>query len=105
MGKIPGQQAVWARYVILCVPLVLAGCTAPIGPASRSAAVDAEAPRLLPISAILAQAADGPNTARLTDIGPDARADALRARAEALRGPVLPDETRTRMLSSGPDLR
>lgn len=83
----------------------LSSCLAgPDLPAPRSG-VTADAPQLLPISTILARTSDGRHTERLTDATPEARATALRARAAALRGPVLTSQERARMLASGPRLR
>ncbi len=90
--------------VVWLGPLVLVACFAPTDMPPRQANLQGNSPELLPISTILAQVADGPNTARLTD-STDDRVAALQARAARLRGPVIAQGQRERMLSSGDRLR
>ncbi len=92
------------RYGRWLLPVMLTACLAPPDLPPRQAASDVESPRLLPLSVLLAQGADGPNAPRLTD-APDARAAALRARAARLRGQVIASGERQRMLGSDARLR
>ncbi len=84
--------------------VALSACQAPTDLPPRKASFDADPPQLLPLSALLDQRADGPNAARLT-ADPDTRAQALRARAARLRGPVIAPADRQRMLGSETRLR
>lgn len=88
------------HLVFLTGLVALSACLAPADLPPRKASFDADPPQLLPLSALLDQTADGPNTARLT-ADPDTRAQALRARAARLRGPVIAPADRQRMLGSG----
>lgn len=90
--------------VVWLGPLVLVACFAPTDLPPRQSNLQGNSPELLPISTILAQVADGPNTPRLTDSS-DNRVAALRARAARLRGPVIAQAERERMLSSDQRLR
>lgn len=63
------------------------------------------APTLLPITDVLRQTEDGPNAALLTATAPDSRADALRARAARLRGPVIAGPDGESMRAAGAALR
>jgi len=91
--------------LLLAITTALLACTAGPDMPPRNAATNAAAPSLLPISHVLRQTADGPNTALLTDTSADARADALRARAARLRGPVISGTERESMRASGAALR
>ncbi|WP_071796386.1 hypothetical protein [Natronohydrobacter thiooxidans] len=93
------------RALFLCAPLLLTGCLAPRDlPPRSAAATTAQSPGLLPLSQIVARAADTPDTPRLT-AAPEARVAALQARAARLRGPIIPEAERTRMLSAPDRLR
>ncbi len=75
--------------------LTLAGCFAPADLPPPGTSAPEPTPALLPLSQVLDMAAEGPRTAQLSTGPEDARAAALRARAEALRGPVVaPSEQR-----------
>lgn len=74
---------------------VLTGCgTMPVVPGAPASAAG-QTPALVPLSSVLAASKAGPaiDTAPV----PSARLAALRARADRLRGPVIPGPTRTRM--------
>ena len=90
--------------VVWLGPIVLVACFAPTDLPPRQADLQGVSPELLPISSILEQIADGPHTARLTD-SPDNRVAALQERAARLRGPVIAQGQRERMLSSEQRLR
>ncbi|MGY6705238.1 hypothetical protein [Roseinatronobacter sp.] len=90
---------------MLVVTTGLFACTSGPEFPERTAATDAPAPALLPISSVLRQTADGPNSALLTDTSADARASALRARADRLRGPVISGTERESLRASGAALR
>lgn len=92
------------RFALWLAPAALAACLAPPDLPPSQARVEAPAPELLPLTELLAERADGPHAARLTD-APDARAAALQARAARLRGPVIAAPDRQQMLGSGPRLR
>lgn len=83
--------------IALCLILVLTACARP--PALDGTATDADRrapyPRLLPLSEVLAGVPETEAAAAAPDLG--ARIAALNARADALRGPVVPNGTRTRM--------
>ncbi|MGY6549655.1 MAG: hypothetical protein ACXIU7_11730 [Roseinatronobacter sp.] len=84
------KQSIWKAALpgLVCVLTACAGTRdMPSGLPERGVEV-LPSPGLLPLSELIAQAADGPATARLTQ-GPDTRAAALQARAAALRGPVI----------------
>ncbi|WP_296641417.1 hypothetical protein [Roseinatronobacter sp.] len=92
--------------LILCLCAGLAACvTSPdLPPAERQA--QGNAPRLVPISGLLDQAARPDDVLPVSlAAAPQARAAALRARASSLRGPVIAPSERARLLSSGPRLR
>ncbi|MFU8898321.1 MAG: hypothetical protein ACNA7L_05435 [Roseinatronobacter sp.] len=97
-------QPLRARRIAWLAPLVLSACLAPSDLPPRQAAMQGETPHLLPLSAILGQVDDGPNTDRLT-AAPDTRVAALQARAARLRGPVIAPDQRQRMQGSGARLR
>lgn len=92
------------RALLLLAPLALTGCHPPADLPPRSTAATAESPGLLPLSQIVARAADTPDTPRLT-AAPEARAAALQARAARLRGPIIPPAERARMLGARDRLR
>ncbi|SFE65688.1 hypothetical protein SAMN04515678_11340 [Roseivivax sediminis] len=76
---------------------LLAGCaTFPEVEAVESADVDtADYPRLVNIDTLIARTA--PRATPDLRAGVEARAAGLRARADALRGPIIDDATRARM--------
>ena len=86
-----------APVLMLCLLGMCAACTRfPELDAVESPDVQAaEYPALLPIETLLAS--DPPTATPEMQTGIDARAEALRRRAGALRGPVLDDTTRTRL--------
>lgn len=89
---------------LLCAALGACMASPDLPPADRQAR--GEAPRLVPISGLLAQASlpgDAMQTQR--DAAPAARAANLRARAARLRGPVIANADRARLLSSDSRLR
>ena len=92
------------RALIWALPLVLAACLAPSDLPPRQHSHLGDSPGLVPTSGIIARAADGPHTARL-QAAPEARIAGLRARAAALRGPVIPPDQRARMLGANARLR
>ncbi|MCC5963670.1 MAG: hypothetical protein JJU09_11125 [Rhodobacteraceae bacterium] len=99
------MKRVQQGLAVLLAPLALAACLGlPPDLPERQAVPASAAPDLLPIADLLAQRGDGPHTARLTE-GDDARAAALRARAQGLRGPVIAPDDRRRMESSEGRLR
>lgn len=103
LQNMPFMRLLAARVVWLG-PFVLIACLAPDDLPPRQAAMQGESPELLPLSSILSQVADGPNTPRLTD-PPDSRVAALQARAQRLRGPVIAPADRQRLMGSGERLR
>jgi len=94
----------WMRAFLWGVPLVLAACLTPPDLPPRERAAIGDSPGLVPTSEIIARAAHGPNTPRLM-ASPEARITGLRARAAALRGPVIPPDQRQRMLTAKTRLR
>lgn len=86
------------------MPLVLAACLTPSDLPPRERVPAGTSPGLVPTSGIVARAADGPNTPRL-QASPEARVAGLRARAAALRGPVIPADQRQRMMTATTRLR
>lgn len=79
------------RAAILCLLLpALLGC-APLPGAESAAVAQAPYPALEPIDRILAEAEGGAITPATT-AGIEARAAALRARAQGLRGPVIGED-------------
>ena len=88
------------RYTILILTgmLNVAGC---------DSQTDAY-PRLLPTDQVLAEpalpehSAEAATSPAAVDADATARAEALRKRAEALRGPVIESDLRSRMESAGP---
>ncbi|MCC5992507.1 MAG: hypothetical protein JJT99_08275 [Rhodobacteraceae bacterium] len=88
------------RAVLVLAALGLTACLAPADLPERRGTAQGPTPELLPIRDILAQHADGPNTARLSETSTEARAAALRARAARLRGPVIAAQDRDRMNGS-----
>lgn len=92
------------RWAIWAAPLALVGCFAPADLPPERPGERAPAPALLPLSQIVDRAAPSANTPRL-ELQGDARADALRARAAALRGPVVSPAERTRMQGAAARLR
>ncbi|WP_439560822.1 hypothetical protein [Roseinatronobacter sp.] len=99
------RQRICRNGLLLVVTTGLLACTSGPEFPERTAATNAPAPTLLPISAVLRQTADGPNSALLTDTSADARARALRARADRLRGPVIPNAESEGMRAAGTALR
>lgn len=87
------------RSPFLLLPVLLAACLAPADLPPRQGSAVIERPDLLPLSTLLAQGTDGPNAPRLTDSTED-RAAALRARAARLRGPVIAQGERQRLVDS-----
>ena len=89
------------RHIALAAaaPLALAACLAPSDLPPRSAAATGPAPTLLPISDVTRMAAGGSDPAAIT-ASTQARADALRARAARLRGPVITAGDRQSLLAS-----
>ncbi len=104
MYQILFHRRLHSRRLVWLAPLVLAACFAPSDLPPRQADMQGVSPELLPLSSILAQVEDGPNTARLTD-APDGRVAALQARAAQLRGAVITPDQRERMLLSDQSLR
>lgn len=90
---------------MLAITTALLACTAGPDMPPRSAATNAATPSLLPLTQILRQTSDGPNTALLTDTSADTRADALRTRAARLRGPVISGTDSERMRASSAALQ
>ncbi len=86
----------WHLASILGAALVLVACFGPSDLPPAKAGGGEATPALLPLSQILGQAAEGARSAELGQ-EPDARIAALRARAEALRGPVITPSERRRM--------
>lgn len=86
-----------ARHLILC--LMLAGCAdAPsLDGCISAAAAAAPYPTLEPLAPLLARAALPGRITPVSTIQMDGSAAALRARAAALRGPVVDAATRARM--------
>lgn len=83
--------------VTLALLLALAACTpAPQVPGAPTRGERLAAPALAPLGDVLAQAE---GQAALSDpaLSLDARVAGLRARAQALRGPVIPPALRARM--------
>lgn len=92
--------------LVWVLPLALAACQVPPDLPERRVTESGAPPQLLPISAILDQAAEV--SGRTVATRPDstqARASALRARAQGLRGPILPEGERERLLASEQTLR
>ncbi|TVP70699.1 MAG: hypothetical protein EA339_12350 [Rhodobacteraceae bacterium] len=82
--------------MIWAAPWLLVACFAPSDlPPAKSGAAE-PTPALLPLSQVLSLAAEGPRSAQLS-APPDARIAALRARADALRGPVIAPSERQRI--------
>lgn len=104
MYQVLFHQRLQSGRLVWLAPLVLAACFAPTDLPPRQADMQGASPELLPLSSILAQVEDGPNTARLTD-SPDGRVAALQARAAQLRGAVIAPDQRERMLLSDQSLR
>lgn len=98
------HQKRWARVLFLGLPLVLAACLTPSDLPPSARAGSGKTPGLVSISSIMARAGDGPHTARL-NASPEARIASLRARAAALRGPIISPSQRQRMLSANARLR
>jgi hypothetical protein len=92
-----------ARFIWLA-PLVLMACVAPSDLPPRQAEMQGDSPELLPLSTLLMQLSDGPNTPRLT-AAPDSRVAALKARAAGLRGPVIAPQHRQSMTTADQRLR
>ncbi|NBB96874.1 MAG: hypothetical protein GVY34_01700 [Alphaproteobacteria bacterium] len=92
--------------LILGAAIILGACVGSpdLPPTDRQTRGDA--PQLVPISGLLdhADQPDGVSAAELS-AAPKARASALRARAARLRGPVIAQPDRARLLASGPSLR
>ncbi len=84
------------RRALACL-LCLAACARP--PALDDTVTEADRsapyPKLVPLEDILDATPDGPAPVAFPDVS--ARADALRARASVLRGPVVPAPDRARM--------
>ena len=89
------------RHIALAAaaPLVLAACLAPADLPPRSAGVTGPAPTLLPMSEVTRLAGASVDAAQLTATT-EARANALRARAARLRGPVIAVGERQSLLAS-----
>lgn len=88
------------RALMLCL-----GTTALVGCDTAARESQAEAPVLLPLSEILAQARFDERGASDPAAETEARAAALRARAAALRADVIAPETRAQMLGAEDRLR
>ncbi|MDD7972466.1 hypothetical protein [Roseinatronobacter alkalisoli] len=90
--------------VIWLLLTMLAACTAgpDLPPATSSSG---PTPALLPISDVLRQAKDGPNAHLLTTTALENRANALRARAARLRGPVIASADQQMLRAAGAALR
>jgi hypothetical protein len=87
-----------ARHAaLLASALALVGCAQfPQVDAFPSVGSASEPPALLPLDGLLAQAA-GPSVAEDAGAALAARAARLKARARAMRGPVLDPQTRDRL--------
>lgn len=98
--SIVGSGLVWL------LPLMLAACQVPPDLPERRGTETGAPPQLLPISTILEQAAEASRANVVANPeGTQARAAALRARAQGLRGQILPDSERERLLTSEQSLR
>lgn len=98
--NIAGSGLVWL------LPLTLAACHVPPDLPERRVTETGAPPQLLPISTILEQAAEASSISVATSPeSTQARAAALRARAQGLRGQILPDSERERLLASEQSLR
>ncbi|MGP9789895.1 hypothetical protein [Roseinatronobacter sp. NSM] len=98
------ERKVRGSFALVLV-LGVAGCaTGPDMPA-RPPQAGGPAPALLPITEVLRQTEDGPNATLLTATAPDDRANALRARAARLRGPVIAGPQGESMRAAGAALR
>jgi len=95
MARYPFVQITIATFA----PLVLAACLAPADLPPRSAMASGPAPTLLPISDVQRMAAGGSDISQITATT-QARANALRARAARLRGPVIAAGDRQSLLAS-----
>lgn len=92
--------------LLFCLCTGLASCvTSPdLPPADRQA--QGAAPSLVPISGLFAQAAPASDAVALRlSATPQTRAANLRARAVALRGPVIGQDERARLLGSSSRIR
>jgi len=86
--------------LLLCLGLGLGACgDFPQVEAAHAGLSRDEAPRLVPIEGLIAQATPGRATAAARD-GLAARAAGLRARAAAMRGPVQSPATRARLAAA-----
>ena len=87
----------WRVWNVLCLGLGLAACAdfPEVDAALGQGPQDARYPDLLPFEALLAT--DDPRLTDTDDAALRARADALRNRADGLRGPVIDAGTRDRM--------
>lgn len=85
--------------VAILAPAALAACLAPAELPPRSPATADPTPTLLSISAVQRMAAGGSDVTQIT-ANTQARADALRARAARLRGPVIAEGDRQSLLAS-----
>lgn len=89
---------------VLCAALAACVNSPDLPPADRQARGDA--PRLVPISGLLAQAGPPSDAVALRlSATPQTRAANLRARAAALRGPVIGQDDRARLLGSATRIR
>ena len=88
-----------ARPLTVLVLIALCGCAAPPALDGRISAAAAAAPypTLQPLAPLLARATQPPRITAQTTSGTQGNAAGLRARAAALRGPVVDPATRTRM--------
>ncbi|MBU2357509.1 MAG: hypothetical protein KKB02_01030 [Alphaproteobacteria bacterium] len=88
-----------ARPPLALVLIALCGCATPPALDDRISAAAAAAPypTLQPLAPLLTQAAQPPRITAQTTSATQGDAAGLRARAAALRGPVVDAATRTRM--------
>ncbi|WP_089904779.1 hypothetical protein [Loktanella fryxellensis] len=95
----PGCLPPRSRVVVCAVALILSGCAEVPDLDGRISAAAAAAPypTLQPLAPMLVQAAAPARVTPATTAAVDGDAAALRARAAALRGPVVDADTRARM--------